>query len=102
MMLRPMSRQDVFYSGSISSLNEYKSQLSMLSYRESTLNFEGTGASRAVLDVIEAREEEEEETDAGPPPKDDGKCKLKFLVFVFCKVDCIEPYWLIIVHSDKL
>ena len=33
MMLRPMSRQDIFYTGSIVGLNEYKSQLSMLSYR---------------------------------------------------------------------
>ncbi|XP_068248337.1 uncharacterized protein [Palaemon carinicauda] len=58
MMLRPMSRQDIFYSGSIANLREFKSQASMLSYRESSLNLQGTGASRVVLDAIEGPEDE--------------------------------------------
>lgn len=57
MMLRPMSRQDIFYSGSIANLREFKSQASMLSYRESALNLQGTGASRVVLDAIDGPEE---------------------------------------------
>ncbi|XP_064118467.1 uncharacterized protein LOC135223692 isoform X1 [Macrobrachium nipponense] len=58
MMLRPMSRQDIFYSGSIANLREFKSQASMLSYRESALNLQGTGASRVVLDAIDGPEDE--------------------------------------------
>ena len=53
MMLRPMSRQDIFYSGSIANLREFKSQASMLSYRESTLNLQGTGASSVVLSAYD-------------------------------------------------
>lgn len=53
MMLRPMSRQDIFYSGSIANLKEYKSQQSMLAYRESTLNLQGTGASQQVIDAMD-------------------------------------------------
>lgn len=58
MMLRPMSRQDIFYSGSIANLREFKSQSSMLSYRESALNLQGTGASRVVLDALDGPEED--------------------------------------------
>uniref|UniRef100_A0A0N7ZCA7 Major facilitator superfamily (MFS) profile domain-containing protein n=1 Tax=Scylla olivacea TaxID=85551 RepID=A0A0N7ZCA7_SCYOL len=60
MMLRPMSRQDIFYSGSIANLREFKSQASMLSYRESALNLQGTGASRAVLDALDGPDDSEE------------------------------------------
>ncbi|KAK3855220.1 hypothetical protein Pcinc_038363, partial [Petrolisthes cinctipes] len=59
MMLRPMSRQDIFYSGSIANLREFKSQASMLSYRESSLNLQGTGASRVVLDALDGPYEED-------------------------------------------
>lgn len=58
-MLRPMSRQDIFYSGSIANLREFKSQASMLSYRESALNLQGTGASRAVLDALDGPDDSE-------------------------------------------
>ncbi|XP_050701205.1 uncharacterized protein LOC126987842 isoform X1 [Eriocheir sinensis] len=60
MMLRPMSRQDIFYSGSIANLREFKSQASMLSYRESALNLQGTGASRVVLDALDGPDESDE------------------------------------------
>lgn len=53
-----MSRQDIFYSGSIANLREFKSQASMLSYRESSLNLQGTGASRVVLDALDGPEED--------------------------------------------
>ncbi|KAK4293958.1 hypothetical protein Pmani_033383 [Petrolisthes manimaculis] len=59
MMLRPMSRQDIFYSGSIANLREFKSQASMLSYRESSLNLQGTGASRVVLDALDGPDEQD-------------------------------------------
>ncbi|XP_063608222.1 uncharacterized protein LOC134782611 [Penaeus indicus] len=58
MMLRPMSRHDIFYSGSIANLREFKSQESMLSYRESALNLQGTGASKVVIDALDGPEEE--------------------------------------------
>ncbi|CAL8110736.1 unnamed protein product [Orchesella dallaii] len=37
-IIRPMSRKDIFYSGSIVNLPEYKSQMSINSYRQSVLN----------------------------------------------------------------
>lgn len=66
MMLRPMSRQDIFYSGSIANLREFKSQASMLSYRESALNLQGTGASRAVLDALDGPDDSEEKCSCLP------------------------------------
>ena len=60
-MLRPMSRQDIFYSGSIANLREFKSQASMLSYRESSLNLQGTGASRVVMDALDGPDDSEGE-----------------------------------------
>lgn len=57
-MLPPMSRQDIFYSGSIKNLNEFKSQASMLSYRESTFNLQNTSASRAVLEAFDGGDDQ--------------------------------------------
>lgn len=41
-IIRPMSRKDIFYSGSIVNLPEYKSQMSINSYRQSVLNIPRT------------------------------------------------------------
>lgn len=38
-MIRPFSRKDIFYSGSITNLKEYQSQKSLTSYRFSVLSF---------------------------------------------------------------
>ena len=37
-MVRPMSRKDIFYSGSVMNLPEYQSQKSLQSYRQSIMS----------------------------------------------------------------
>jgi hypothetical protein len=37
-MVRPMSRKDIFYSGSVMNLPEFKSQKSLASYRQSVIS----------------------------------------------------------------
>lgn len=37
-MVRPMSRKDIFYSGSVTNLPEYQSQKSLQSYRQSIIS----------------------------------------------------------------
>ena len=37
-MVRPMSRKDIFYSGSVTNLQEYKSQKSLSNYRQSVVS----------------------------------------------------------------
>lgn len=37
-MVRPMSRKDIFYSGSVTNLQEFKSQKSLSNYRQSVVS----------------------------------------------------------------
>lgn len=37
-MVRPMSRKDIFYSGSVTNLKEYQSQKSLTDYRNSVIS----------------------------------------------------------------
>jgi hypothetical protein len=37
-MVRPMSRKDIFYSGSVTNLKEYQSQKSLTDYRQSVVS----------------------------------------------------------------
>lgn len=37
-MVRPMSRKDIFYSGSVTNLREYQSQKSLTNYRNSVIS----------------------------------------------------------------
>lgn len=37
-MIRPMSRKDIFYSGSVTNLKEYQSQKSLTDYRNSVIS----------------------------------------------------------------
>ena len=37
-MVRPMSRKDIFYSGSVTNLKEYQSQKSLTDYRNSVVS----------------------------------------------------------------
>jgi hypothetical protein len=37
-MVRPMSRKDIFYSGSVTNLKEYQSQKSLADYRNSVIS----------------------------------------------------------------
>lgn len=48
-LIRPMSRKDIFYTGSVTNLPEYQSQKSLAGYRQSVLSLPmygqgGTGA----------------------------------------------------------
>lgn len=38
MMVRPLSRKDIFYSGSVVNLPEYQSQKSLANYRQSVVS----------------------------------------------------------------
>lgn len=38
MMIRPLSRKDIFYSGSVMNLPEYQSQKSLANYRQSVIS----------------------------------------------------------------
>jgi hypothetical protein len=38
MMVRPLSRKDIFYSGSVMNLPEYQSQKSLANYRQSVIS----------------------------------------------------------------
>lgn len=37
-MVRPLSRKDIFYSGSVVNLKEYQSQKSLTNYRQSVIS----------------------------------------------------------------
>lgn len=37
-MIRPLSRKDIFYSGSVTNLREYQSQKSLTNYRNSVIS----------------------------------------------------------------
>lgn len=37
-MVRPLSRKDIFYSGSVTNLREYQSQKSLTNYRNSVIS----------------------------------------------------------------
>jgi hypothetical protein len=50
-IVRPMSRKDIFYSGSIVNLPEFQSQKSINSYRQSVLNLPRTGTTADALDA---------------------------------------------------
>lgn len=56
-LIRPMSRKDIFYSGSIVNLPEYQSQKSLAGYRQSVISLPRYGTQN-VRDV-----------EAGPPRK---------------------------------
>lgn len=50
-IVRPMSRKDIFYSGSIVNLPEYQSQRSLQNYRQSILNLPRTDTQADALDA---------------------------------------------------
>jgi len=50
-IVRPMSRKDIFYSGSIVNLPEYQSQRSINEYRQSILNLPRTATQADALDA---------------------------------------------------
>lgn len=54
-MVRPMSRKDIFYSGSVVNLPEYQSQKSLTNYRNSVMSLAHSGVQSRQGDV-EAQE----------------------------------------------
>lgn len=59
-MVRPMSRKDIFYSGSVTNLREYQSQKSLTNYRNSVISltkFEKQHSGGDVRDDVEKQRE---------------------------------------------
>ncbi|XP_044740488.1 uncharacterized protein LOC123301696 isoform X2 [Chrysoperla carnea] len=56
MMVRPLSRKDIFYSGSVVHLPEYQSQKSLTNYRQSQLSIGPRGSARGDGDVEKAEQ----------------------------------------------
>ncbi|XP_030373139.1 monocarboxylate transporter 4 [Scaptodrosophila lebanonensis] len=68
-MVRPMSRKDIFYSGSVTNLPQYQSQKSLTNYRNSVLSltkYEKSMQSVRALDPLAEAEKHREEYDLCP------------------------------------
>lgn len=57
MIVRPLSRKDIFYSGSIVNLPEYQSQKSLQTYRQSQLSLSRGHGGRGDVDVEKVERE---------------------------------------------
>lgn len=60
-LVRPLSRKDIFYSGSVTNLREYQSQKSLTNYRNSVISLtkyekQHSGDVRDAVDVEKATE----------------------------------------------
>lgn len=64
-MVRPLSRKDIFYSGSVTNLREYQSQKSLSNYRNS---------------VISLPKYEKEMRDAGDAERGERECCIFVLI----------------------
>jgi hypothetical protein len=51
-MVRPLARKDIFYSGSVMNLPEFKSQKSLASYRQSVISLPKYAQERG--DIVDA------------------------------------------------
>ncbi|XP_017486477.1 PREDICTED: monocarboxylate transporter 4 [Rhagoletis zephyria] len=68
-MVRPMSRKDIFYSGSVTNLPQYQSQKSLTNYRNSVLSltkYEKSMQSVRVLDPLAEAEKGRDQYDLCP------------------------------------
>lgn len=68
-MVRPMSRKDIFYSGSVTNLPQYQSQKSLTNYRQSVLSltkYEKSMQSVQRLDPLMEAERQREQYDLCP------------------------------------
>lgn len=68
-MVRPMSRKDIFYSGSVTNLPQYQSQKSLANYRQSVLSltkYEKSMQSVHRLDPLAEAERQREQYDLCP------------------------------------
>lgn len=60
-MVRPLSRKDIFYSGSVTNLREYQSQKSLTNYRNSVISltkYERDAQARDAVSEVEKGERE--------------------------------------------
>lgn len=58
-MVRPLSRKDIFYSGSVTNLREYQSQKSLTNYRNSVISltkYERDAQARDAVSEVEKGE----------------------------------------------
>ena len=67
-MVRPMSRKDIFYSGSVTNLREYQSQKSLTNYRNSVISL--TRYEKEMRDVQRDRDRDTiSDVERGPPER---------------------------------
>lgn len=52
-MVRPLSRKDIFYSGSVVNLKEYQSQKSLTNYRQSVISIPNRPSKTEVTDGVD-------------------------------------------------
>lgn len=57
-MVRPLSRKDIFYSGSVVNLPEYQSQKSLTNYRNSVMSLPQTAGAMSRQGDVERQERE--------------------------------------------
>lgn len=53
LMVRPLSRKDIFYSGSVVNLKEYQSQKSLTNYRQSVISIPNRPSKTEVTDGVD-------------------------------------------------
>lgn len=58
LMVRPLSRKDIFYSGSVVNLKEYQSQKSLTNYRQSVLSIPNRPSKTEVVDGVDVEKAE--------------------------------------------
>lgn len=65
-MVRPMSRKDIFYSGSVTNLREYQSQKSLTNYRNSVISL--TRYEKEMQNVRANYDQSAVDAEKGSPP----------------------------------
>lgn len=58
LMVRPLSRKDIFYSGSVVNLKEYQSQKSLTNYRQSVISIPNRPSKTEVVDGVDVEKGE--------------------------------------------
>lgn len=71
-MVRPLSRKDIFYSGSVTNLREYQSQKSLTNYRNSVISL-----TKYEKDARDARD--------GISEIEKGERKYMYIIWLFLK-----------------
>lgn len=82
-MVRPMSRKDIFYSGSVTNLREYQSQKSLTNYRNSVISL-----TRYEKEMQNARSNYDQSTMDAEKGSAPGKTNC-IPVFIFVLISCL-------------